>query len=403
MQMMWNAPADTQAALAGLDPKYMNPSLFAGRMLLPMGYGLGDRSEDKENKEIALQTLCGMGVPNQASNYGKKFFRIVSRTPCEKIIVFGRLKSRLAVNLGDGLLENAGIALHRNTGLPFIPGSAVKGCCSHACYWMQKEGLLPEGIRERIFGESAAEQGSRQGSFFFLPAFPVAGGGLERDILTPHGNGITDDPMPHKFPAIEAGAVFMFAILASPRACTESGKTDLNSLKTILLKAFENGLGAKSAAGMGWFVESPDTEQELYGELEAENEEKRAERAAAAQAAADRDAAERREKDRLKEQQEQEENRLRNEREKAEEEKRRAAQLDEMSPHQRRVEELKVISKDDFLKLLRGILEANEPEQRALLEVLRSKNPKKRKQFLRDKKIASGVREVAETLGEESI
>ena len=48
-----------------------------------------------------------------------------------------KLCSRLIVNSAGGVLENAGLSLHRNLGYPFIPGSAVKGVARHAawCEW----------------------------------------------------------------------------------------------------------------------------------------------------------------------------------------------------------------------------------------------------------------------------
>ena len=42
-------------------------------------------------------------------------------------ILFGRLRSRLLVNTSGTVMENAGLALDRY-GIPYIPGSAVKGC-----------------------------------------------------------------------------------------------------------------------------------------------------------------------------------------------------------------------------------------------------------------------------------
>src|SRR5208282_3126445 len=38
-----------------------------------------------------------------------------------------QLQSRLMVNMAGGVMENAGLCLDR-FGLPYIPGSAVKGC-----------------------------------------------------------------------------------------------------------------------------------------------------------------------------------------------------------------------------------------------------------------------------------
>jgi len=43
-------------------------------------------------------------------------------------LVFARLKARLIVNAAGGVMENGGLCLDRTSGVPFIPGSAVKGC-----------------------------------------------------------------------------------------------------------------------------------------------------------------------------------------------------------------------------------------------------------------------------------
>jgi len=43
------------------------------------------------------------------------------------VILFAQLQSRLMVNMAGGVMENAGLCLDR-FGVPYIPGSAVKGC-----------------------------------------------------------------------------------------------------------------------------------------------------------------------------------------------------------------------------------------------------------------------------------
>src|ERR1035437_915487 len=43
-------------------------------------------------------------------------------------LLFGQLRTHLAVSASAGLFENTGLCLDRFSGLPFIPGSAVKGC-----------------------------------------------------------------------------------------------------------------------------------------------------------------------------------------------------------------------------------------------------------------------------------
>jgi CRISPR type III-B/RAMP module RAMP protein Cmr6 len=47
-------------------------------------------------------------------------------------VTIAQLEGRLAINLADSLIQNAGICLDRLFGLPFIPGSAIKGICRHA-------------------------------------------------------------------------------------------------------------------------------------------------------------------------------------------------------------------------------------------------------------------------------
>lgn len=42
-------------------------------------------------------------------------------------LLFARLQARLMVNMAGGVMENAGLCLDR-FGVPYIPGSAVKGC-----------------------------------------------------------------------------------------------------------------------------------------------------------------------------------------------------------------------------------------------------------------------------------
>src|ERR1035441_1623747 len=45
-------------------------------------------------------------------------------------ILYAQLQSRLMVNMAGGVMENAGLCLDR-FGVPYIPGTAVKGCARH--------------------------------------------------------------------------------------------------------------------------------------------------------------------------------------------------------------------------------------------------------------------------------
>lgn len=219
-------------------------------------------------------------------------------------VIVGRLEGRLAINLSDGLIRNANIALDRITGLPFIPGSAVKGACRHAAITAL---LAAEGAERRrlfchvlrIFGAVTGDfapakpaQGrrkavppgdfhafldlmpegkaaDRKGAIDFLPAWPITPASIVVDLTNVHtpayysgdrranlNAGQLDalafeKPTVNPFPVVEAGASFAFITVLNGMA---DEPPLLTQATTWLREALTvNGLGAKTASGYGWF------------------------------------------------------------------------------------------------------------------------------------------------------
>lgn len=211
------------------------------------------------------------------------------------------LKGRLIVNQAGGILENAGLCLHPHFGYPYVPGSAVKGVARHAawCEWnAEADDAKKADIARRIavvFGYPTMDKGldeyladrgcdeRRSGAVTFFAAEPENGKApLVTDIVNCHHRkyydgsqpDATDDeqPNPQFFPAVEAGATFVFTIapvsrakfggVASPlpngaSSATPAGRdvpAALADAKRWLKAALtENGVGAKTSAGYGWF------------------------------------------------------------------------------------------------------------------------------------------------------
>ena len=192
-----------------------------------------------------------------------------------------KLRSRLIVNQAGGILENAGLCLHPHFGAPYIPGSAVKGVARHSawCEWKEAKGAgdeakaadvsnriaevfgYPTGDKDGLDAYLAArgwKDKSTSGTVAFLSAVPVDAGRLTTDIVNCHhptyyagGKPIaTDDesPNPQFFPAVDEGVSFLFSIVpVRPGA-------DAEAAKGWLVRALsENGAGAKTSAGYGWF------------------------------------------------------------------------------------------------------------------------------------------------------
>ena len=115
-------PTDTRTVLGADAAKCESRSLFLNRFAYPDAKDSGNdhRRRDWFNK------LCGKQALSVAA--GCRSDWLVQTTVSEKSqILFAQLQSRLMVNMAGGVMENAGLCLDR-FGLPYIPGSAVKGC-----------------------------------------------------------------------------------------------------------------------------------------------------------------------------------------------------------------------------------------------------------------------------------
>lgn len=218
------------------------------------------RADDKE-----LERICAC-----ANSFGKK----ISPPVVSGVLSFKmRLGGRMMVNQSGGIL-NAGLELHRNFGCPMIPGSALKGIARHAawCDWKDAEEAKDvEKAKElaimiaNVFGNPTGnkplddslremKEEERSGSVAFLPAFPASSDWkLVVDVLTSHGGCDTKNPVPVFFPAVEKGATFRFSLNPVQGRGT---KENLDIAVKYLKKGLsENGAGAKTAAGYGWFKE----------------------------------------------------------------------------------------------------------------------------------------------------
>lgn len=259
-----------------------NPSLRLAKFVRVGGDG------GNKQKELEAVRKC------QEKNATAPQLDLPARAEC----VWGELRSRLAVNLAGGILENANICLHPHFGYPYLPGSAVKGLARHAawCKWNEAKGQLKKDLAKRIatvFGyptgdkslddaleadeDASAEKKDHAGCVAFLGAFPEDKANIEVDVLTCHHAKYysgskpqaTDDESPNvqAFPVVAPGVTFCFPLLPL-RDC---GEAELKAAKDWLRAAIEvNGAGAKTAAGYGWFGDVlPQKEARYRNRLEA--------------------------------------------------------------------------------------------------------------------------------------
>lgn len=205
---------------------------------------------------------------------------------------------RLVVGFGAEHILETSLTLHRIYGIPFIPGSAVKGITRAWSLWEFAESLklkadsLPQldellstdddkerqkfwekvGVRD-VSGEQLAEleqrnrvfgTTGRRGEVVFFDAYPVKPPTLELDVLNPHygdyysSKGSTKppadylSPVPTYFLTVAAGCHFEFAVAGE--------NVDLvNKAREWLTSALENlGVGGKTSAGYGFMKVNPE-------------------------------------------------------------------------------------------------------------------------------------------------
>lgn len=215
-----------------------------------------------------------------------------------------KLVSPYVSGLGGCHPTETGFVLDRNTGLPYIPASGIKGVLrlAHALELAEKdrdkvsttkEGELEIPDREesmrKYFGDTDTKQKDAvRGQLVFLDAFPATIPTMRKDIMDPHFGGYyrgehgpveTGDPIPVYFMTVAEGVEFIFRLFALPLAegaavSREFGDDDRMVVVAMFERACtELGFGAKTSIGYGRFDKPLDTTDNLVAEWKRIEEE----------------------------------------------------------------------------------------------------------------------------------
>ncbi len=111
-------PSDTAAALGPNAEKCDSRSLLLDRFV-------DATAKEDARKSIFTRAFTKPCIRNKAISWPPFLTNGVGLKLDD--LLFGKLQARLMVNMAGGVMENAGLCLDR-FGIPYIPGSAVKGC-----------------------------------------------------------------------------------------------------------------------------------------------------------------------------------------------------------------------------------------------------------------------------------
>ena len=198
--------------------------------------------------------------------------------------------SRFVTGLGrEHPLEN-GFTWHHSLGVPYLPGSSVKGILRA---WYRENGPWDEannrweedGAVKTLFGSHEQDDEGNEygvGRFVCLDMLPTAPPDLDVDIITPHYGPYYQDgktpgdwhsPVPISFLTVEVGAGWQLAILPGPARRTVP-QEDLAKVAEMLSDALVwLGAGAKTAVGHGRFERDNEAEKRLRQQEESRQRE----------------------------------------------------------------------------------------------------------------------------------
>lgn len=161
-----------------------------------------------------------------------------------------------------------GFCLHHTYGLPYLPGSGLKGLARHTmCRELGCSVEEPTPQVLELFGEGGDK--GHAGIVDFLDGIPLEAACLEREVMSPHHPKYyqgespiphdCEDPVPLPFLRIAPGSQFEIAlVLRDRRAPREHLQRALEYLEKGLQ---EWGLGAKTSSGYGVFGKPSPTSE----------------------------------------------------------------------------------------------------------------------------------------------
>jgi hypothetical protein len=267
------------------------------------------KTETDTNQKIpgSIEQLCY--IANEKMSYAqavldryheqqKAYIELLKKRKLQTLTLYAQLSAPFITGLGSGHPTETGMVLDRNTGVPYLPASSIKGVLrlAYAVSIAKGRSEVPESELERYFGSSDSTEG-RRGQVVFLDAYPLKVPQVKVDIMNPHfqpyyaennaeNNATsqssgpakepipleTNAPVPIKFLSVnDTNTIFVFRVFFLPLAEKKktlnenvSGEGTACTLpftaedKKALYNAFDIaftviGFGGKTAIGYGRF------------------------------------------------------------------------------------------------------------------------------------------------------
>jgi CRISPR-associated protein Cmr6 len=217
--------------------------------------------QDRKKKEMRrdfVRQVSDIPIPAPYKAYMHRWRQMLSDLKSARYAIasgVATVNGRMLLGTGNESVLETAVTLHRTYGVPYIPGSALKGlAASFARQYCRDKWNQNSNNYKTVFGDTG-----QAGCVVFFDALYLAEPGassnpLKRDVLTPHHRDYYrgseppadwDDPNPVHF--LSATGKYLVAIGASA-----GGEEWLKAVWDILKGALaEMGIGAKTSSGYG--------------------------------------------------------------------------------------------------------------------------------------------------------
>jgi CRISPR-associated protein Cmr6 len=220
--------------------------------------GLDRLKESAANQAHLEGLLQRLRVPVEYPRFFERWQGSLTVLPPHTLLAPATARGRIVVGLGAESILETSIALHRTWGVPYLPGSALKGLAAAAAHrhlagqdWRKARAGEPIGPSHRMaFGDTESA-----GYVVFHDALWIPQGSalpLDLDAMTVHhpeyygGQDVppADWDSPKPVPFLSARGSYLLAV-TGPEDWAEA------ALEILAEALEEDGIGAKTAAGYG--------------------------------------------------------------------------------------------------------------------------------------------------------
>jgi len=219
------------------------------------GASMPENAESAVKKAQLVADVAGIATPDAYSGFFDRWkAALVQAGVPESQMREAKVQARLAVGLGGEAVLETAITLHRTYGVPYIPGSALKGlAASYAHKRLEGETWRKGGEAHMImFGNTKSA-----GYVAFFDALYVPGSGhkgkaLWPDVITVHhpdyyggkDSAPADWDNPNPVPFLSATGCYLIALGGDSQWVEKA-------FEILALALKEEGVGAKTSSGYG--------------------------------------------------------------------------------------------------------------------------------------------------------